>query len=257
MINIFRTLPPFLFLVKSFRKLNANEAALEAAHEAGDYEEERKIGLSATSEFIDDILPKFGVKVEVIGRENLPEHGPVLFVANHQSYCDVLMMYDANRKFQMGFIAKQEFEKIKLFAKSIHCTRSLFLNRGDARAAIKTIQRAKQMFDQGFSFVIFPEGTRSRKHEMGEFKHGAFKFAQKGKVPIIPVTLDGGYRMFEEKGSLMPCDTRVIIHPMVKFNEMNKEEQTQAIRDIENTIREGLKLSEQMDAGNSATQAIL
>lgn len=248
MLNIFTTLPRFIQLINQFRILNTHEPALDAAHAEGDYEKEREIGLKATNFFVNNIVKKYKLTIDLTGEENIPEKGPVLFVANHQSYCDILMLYYANQKFQMGCIAKEELRKFKLMETSLRCTRSLLINRGDARAAIKTINDAKKMFDQGFSFAIFPEGTRSRSHEMGSFKYGSFKFAQKAKVPIIPVTLDGGYRLFEEHNTFHPCHLRIIVHPIVHYELMDRTEQDQANIDIENTIRDGLKLSEKLDA---------
>ena len=89
--------------------------------------------------------------------------------------------------------------------------------------------------------MIFPEGTRSQCSEMGEFKAGSFKFAQKAKVPILPITLEGGYHFWEEKGTVQPCTVHVKIHPLVHFEEMDRKTQNNAHVEIENTIREGLK----------------
>ena len=94
---------------------------------------------------------------------------------------------------------------------------------------------------EGLSLVIFPEGTRSQCSEMGEFKAGSFKFAQKAKVPILPITLEGGYHFWEEKGTVQPCTVHVKIHPLVHFEEMDRKTQNNAHVEIENTIREGLK----------------
>ena len=141
----------------------------------------------------------------------------------------------------------------KVLRDAIILTRSIFLDRGNPRAAVKAVGEVKDLLDKGFNMAIFPEGTRSQGHEMGEFKPGAFKFAEKGKVPVLPMTLDGSYKLFEEKGSYQPCHIKITIHPLVHLEEMSKEEQNaeeRAVcrrgppgshgREIENTIKSAL-----------------
>jgi 1-acyl-sn-glycerol-3-phosphate acyltransferase len=105
---------------------------------------------------------------------------------------------------------------------------------------VRALGEAKKVLDQGFNMIIFPEGTRSKGHQMGEFKAGAFKFAEKAKVPILPVTIDGSYKLFEEKGTYQPCHIKVTIHPLVHIEKMSREEQHQAQKDIEAEIRAAL-----------------
>ena len=88
--------------------------------------------------------------------------------------------------------------------------------------------------------AIFPEGTRSKGHEMGDFKHGAFKFAEKANAPILPVTLDGGYKLFEEKGTYQPCNIKITIHPVVHLEEMDKKHQKEVPQQVEDTIKSAL-----------------
>ena len=75
---------------------------------------------------------------------------------------------------------------------------------------------------------------------MAEFKGGAFKFAEKAKVPILPVTLDGGYKLLEEKGTYQPAHVKITVHPLVHIEEMDKHQQKEAAAEIEATIRSAL-----------------
>ena len=100
--------------------------------------------------------------------------------------------------------------KIPIFGKWVTRIRGIYIHRGDARASLKTINEGVEYLKQGFSLVIFPEGTRSRSSAMAEFKHGSFKLATKARVPIVPVTLNGGYHTYEETGKVtkgMPIST--------------------------------------------------
>jgi 1-acyl-sn-glycerol-3-phosphate acyltransferase len=161
--------------------------------------------------------------------------------SNHQSYADVLaMIYLFRDHCQMGYVAKDEWRKVKTLARAILYTRSVFLVRGSSREAVRSIKEVSDLLAQGFNFVIFPEGTRSQSHEMAEFKMGAFKFAEKGKVPILPVTVDGGYHLIEETGSYQPTHINITVHPLVHIEEMDKHAQKEAQKEIEATIRSAL-----------------
>ena len=74
--------------------------------------------------------------------------------------------------------------------------------------------------------VIFPEGTRSKCGQIGEFKAGSFKLATKAKVPIVPITIDGTYKLLEaNRGRIRPADVRVTIHPAIQTEGISREEE--------------------------------
>ncbi|MBR0373815.1 MAG: 1-acyl-sn-glycerol-3-phosphate acyltransferase [Mogibacterium sp.] len=241
MMNVFTTIPKFVELNSELKRFSRNEPAIRAAQAAGDVEEERRIILAGTGSFADAMADRLKMTIEVYGKENLPESGPVYIVSNHQSYADILMLFYAVRNFQIGFIAKSEFKKVKVLANMINLTRSLFIDRGDPRSAVQTMNEAADMMRNGFSLAIYPEGTRSRSHAMGEFKAGSFKPAQKAGVPILPVSVEGGYHVYEETGSYKPNTTaKLLFHPIVPYGEMTRKEQHAANLLIEETIRKGL-----------------
>lgn len=242
-MNIFTTVPVLLKVWGTCRKYNKNIPEFKRLRESGDVKAEQALILKESkiwSEATSDIL---GLNYEIVGEENIPESGPVFVYANHQSLADILAIYYLFRNhFQIGFISKNEWRKLKPLADAIEYTRSLFLIRDSSREALKLIGEAKELLAQGFSLAIFPEGTRSQSHEMGEFKAASFKFAEKGNVPILPITLDGGYKAFEETGSFKAGQTiKIIVHPLVHIEDMDKAQKKEAYISIENTIREGLR----------------
>ena len=232
-MKVFGTSKQYIKHIPEFQKLR----------EAGDVEGERKLILSASGKWAEETSKKLGVKYEIEGEENIPASGPIMVYANHQGFADILAIYYLFRKhFQIGFVSKNEWRKIKPLANAIEYTRSLFLVREDPREALRVVGQASELLSQGFSLAIFPEGTRSQRHEMAEFKPGSFKFAERGKVPILPITLDGSYKIFEETGSFKSGQTiKIKIHPLVHIEQMDKHQVKEAASLVEQTIRDGLK----------------
>lgn len=102
-----------------------------------------------------------GVKLTVIGEENIPCDQAVLYIGNHRSYFDIVLTYARCRRLT-GYVAKKEMLKIPLLStwmKFLHCQ---FLDRSDIREGLKTILAAIEKVKEGISIMIFPEGTRSK-----------------------------------------------------------------------------------------------
>lgn len=211
------------------------------AREKGDFEAERELIRKGQKRWVENVSKKLNITYEVMGYENLPESGPFMIYSNHQGFADIpATLWIAKDRFQLGYVAKEEWRKYGILRDAIVFTRSIFLVRDNPKEAVRALSEAKSLLDQGFNLVIFPEGHRSKGHEMGEFKAGAFKFAEKAKVPILPVTVDGSYQLFEEKGTYQPCHIKVTIHPLVHIEKLDKHEQKEAQQQIEATIRAAL-----------------
>lgn len=145
------------------------------------------------------VLKIAGAKVTVIGEENVPLDTPVLYIANHRSYFDILLTY-ARFPNCTGFVAKKEMDHIPLFStwmRNIHC---LFLDRTDLRQGLKTILAAVDKVKAGISICIFPEGTRNRSEngtDLLPFHDGSFKVATKANCPIVPIALCNTAQLYE------------------------------------------------------------
>ncbi len=141
-----------------------------------------------------------GVKVTTIGLENVPEDQAVLFVGNHQSFFDVIISYSQMKR-QTAYIAKKSFRKWPILSWNMMFLHCLFLDRENMRQGVKTIMTAAEMArDEDISIFIFPEGTRNKgdETELAPFHDGSFKVAQRGKVPIIPVSFNNTAAVFEK-----------------------------------------------------------
>lgn len=177
--------------------------------------------------------------VNVHRLENIPE-GPVLFVSNHQSNMDIAIICGFIDK-PKGFIAKKELKKLPLINKWITLAGSIYLDRENPRKSMEGILEGIKTLKNGHSLVVFPEGTRSRGDKMGEFKSGSFKLATKSKVPIVPLTIDGTYRVMEANKILIkPSNINFYVHKPIYTDKLSKEEIAKLPETVEHIIRSKL-----------------
>lgn len=137
-----------------------------------------------------------GMKITVIGHENIPADKPVLYVSNHRSYFDIVTLFPLTYPVT-GFIAKKQMEKIPLLSNLMRYVRCEFLDRDNIREGMKSILRAIDTVKNGYSMVIFPEGTRNHGEDLLEFKQGSFKIAERSGCPVIPVAITNADDVFE------------------------------------------------------------
>lgn len=139
-----------------------------------------------------------GTKVIVKGEENVPKDTAVLYVANHRSYYDIILTYVRVPR-PTGYVAKKEMLRYPLLTnwmKNLHC---LFLDRENIKEGLKTILTGVEKVKSGISICIFPEGTRNRVNDTFlPFHDGSFKIAEKGDVPVLPMTIYNSASVFED-----------------------------------------------------------
>ena len=137
----------------------------------------------------------FGVRIHAEGLEKIPE-GRWLFVCNHLSGFDPIVAGWVLRAHRLAFISKPSIMRIPIANKAIHKCCFMPIDRENDREALKTIIRATNLIKQDVtSFGIYPEGTRSRDGKLQPFKNGAFKIAQRAKVPVVVATIENSDRI--------------------------------------------------------------
>ncbi len=165
-----------------------------------------------------------GAKVSVTGRENIPEGRVCVFASNHQSFFDILVLL-AHLDRPHAILSKASIGKvplIRLWMREIHC---VYVDRADMKAGIEAINKMIEVIGNGYSAIIFPEGTRSKSGEIGEFKGGAFKVAQKTGAPVVPVAIDGTAALFERNGHwIKPGRVNLAILPPIETEGMGRAE---------------------------------
>ena len=183
-----------------------------------------------------------GANIKIYGEENIPNDKNVLFISNHQSNFDIAIFIALIKK-NVGFVAKVEMEKAPILSqwmKNIHC---IFMDRNDIKKAAKTIIEGINLLKNGYSLVIFPEGTRSRCNKMGKFKAGSFKLATKSKTTIIPVTIDGSYKLMEGNNNIIkPDNVNIYIHKPIDVTKLSKEEINTLPKTVYDIIEKPIKI---------------
>lgn len=229
------------YIALTLTTLKEHKRKIEQYRREGRKEEERQVIADACHYWSEKIIDHYNTQIDIVNPENLPEEGPAVYVSNHQSYADILTMLNII-KHQAGFIAKEELHKIPVFSKWILRIRSLFIIRGDTRESLKTISEGVDMIKDGYSLVIFPEGTRSRGKAMADFKPGSLKLATKAKATIVPVTINGSYKMYEETGRITKnARIEVIVHEPINTADMDRKELAGLSDKLEETIRKAVR----------------
>lgn len=182
-----------------------------------------------------------GAHIEVKGVENIPSE-PVLFVSNHRSYFDILVLHTTSTK-RPGFVAKAEMDKFPLlnwWMRDICC---LFLDRKDMRSGIEMIKDGAQLIKNGHSMVICPEGTRNHKQELLPFKEGSLKMAEKADCPVVPVTLIDTDQLLEVRPGfdIRKADVKVIYGKPFYMKDLPKEQRKKAGAYVQGIIEDTIK----------------
>lgn len=149
-------------------------------------------------------------KIHVHGVENLQTPG-VLVMPNHQSHLDPLVLLGLS-PVQVYFLAKASLFRIPFFGQALRASGQIAIERKDRTRAFASIDRAGEEIRGGKSVIIFPEGTRACREEMGPFKSGGFVLAHRGKLPIVPVGIVGTREIWPPgSGRFEPGDIAVAI----------------------------------------------
>tara|TARA_B100000900_G_scaffold146203_1_gene123869 strand:+ start:4100 stop:4678 length:579 start_codon:yes stop_codon:yes gene_type:complete len=173
-----------------------------------------------------------------------------IFVANHVSMIDVMLLVSTVRKNPLVFIGKKELEKIPIYG-YIYKRTMILVDRSSNDSKKQVFKQTKQKLNSGTSIAIFPEGTvPDLDVELATFKHGAFTMAIEHQVPIVPMTfLDNKKRFPWSFGGLIggskgsPGKLRVKLHDPIETKGMVKEDRVKLNEDVRKLMLNDLRNS--------------
>ena len=137
-------------------------------------------------------------RVQIEGLEHVDPSRPQLFAANHSGLHDILAL-SAHLPIQFRWVAKKSLFNVPFMGWHMARCGYVPIDRDNPRDAAKSIAAAGKMIRGGTHSIAFPEGTRSRTGEIGSFKSGTFALALRAQVPLVPVSVEGSYRVIMPK----------------------------------------------------------
>jgi putative phosphoserine phosphatase/1-acylglycerol-3-phosphate O-acyltransferase len=145
--------------------------------------------------------PIAGLRLAVRHAERIDASRPAVFLFNHQSSADILILCMLLRRDFTG-VAKLELRRHLVFGPAMALAGAVFIDRSDRPKAIEALRPAADVVRGGLSIGIAPEGTRSTGTALGPFKKGAFRLALAARVPLVPIVIHDSYRMLPRSSLL-------------------------------------------------------
>lgn len=161
-------------------------------------------------------LKACGAKVRVSGQENLEDGKSYVFASNHRSYLDTaaLFKYAGPR---VGLVAKKELLKAPVLGQGMGFVNIIAIDRTNAERARQSMDKARKVMENGYSFGVFVEGTRALPGDLLPFKKGAFHLAMQTDADIIPVAIKNtDWMMGKKTGVSYPGTIELILLPPVR-----------------------------------------
>jgi 1-acyl-sn-glycerol-3-phosphate acyltransferase len=151
-----------------------------------------------------------GIRSTIEGAQHIQRDRAAVYAVNHASNVEPPILFDALQDLfpRLRILYKAELRTLPILTRAFDLAGFVPLERGNRDQSLPAIDRAVQALREGNSFLIFPEGTRSRTGELLPFKKGGFIMAIKGQVPVVPVAISGA-RSAMRKGSPIINPVRV------------------------------------------------
>jgi 1-acyl-sn-glycerol-3-phosphate acyltransferase len=196
-----------------------------------------------------------GIRTEVTGRAE-DEPSPCLFFCNHQSALDIPILLAAlMRTHDVRFMAKESLFRIPFFGWGIRATGFVPIRREQARHSaelFKDMVAAKESL--AYSYILFPEGTRSPDGRLQPFKKGAFGLALRLGVPIVPVTLIDAARANPKRKLLVrPGTVHIVLHEPLRLDGTDRDQRDAIVERVYAAVLSALP-EDQRPAGEQQRQ---
>ncbi|MGE5371625.1 MAG: lysophospholipid acyltransferase family protein [Solirubrobacterales bacterium] len=181
-----------------------------------------------------------GAQLEIYGLANLPrEHNRICFVSNHQGYADIVTILGCLPR-PLGFISKLELTNIPILGLWMRMIQCVFVKRDAHGSSGNAIAYAADCMKDEWAMVIFPEGTRSKGKPVGPFKPGVLKLVELSGATVVPISVQGSFRIWEEKGKVQPARIRLVIHQPMDIAARLDEDPQKLLEEMRQVVMSGL-----------------
>jgi 1-acyl-sn-glycerol-3-phosphate acyltransferase len=141
------------------------------------------------------------LQVHIVGLERLNPESTYIFMANHASFLDILLVL-AHVPHNFRFIVKKEFFSVPLLGAALRRCGEISIDRKNPWKALRSLKQAADRLKQGISIVVFPEGTRSLDGKIQDFKKALFILPIRSRIPVVPVLIEGTFQGLK-RGSIL------------------------------------------------------
>ncbi len=181
-----------------------------------------------------------GIKIDISGEHHLWEQRPAVFLFNHQSAIDVLIIAKLLRR-DFTAIAKHEIATNPLVGPVFRVADTVFIDRRNQAKAIEALKPVVKTLQDGLSIAIAPEGTRSAGDRLGSFKKGPFHIAMQAGVPIVPIVIHNATDVLPKGGFFVrPSTVQVDVLPPLKTDTWSAETVEQHVAEVRGQFLETL-----------------
>ena len=162
--------------------------------------------------FARNVVSAADIRIDVTGAEKVPADRAFVFMSNHQSHLDIPILYWSLPVETLRMVAKSELFKVPIWGRAMRAGGMIEVDRSNRQQAIASLRRAGEALADGVSIFIAPEGTRSRTGKLGPLKKGGFHLARETGTPIIPVAINGSYKILPPDTLSMRRGVEVSVH---------------------------------------------
>ncbi len=202
--------------------------------------ESREVIYRLMQKLTGDMIKASGMEFNIRGTENLPKEGPVLYVANHSSIFDPVVLVNVIND-PCILVGKKEISNMPLINKWFDALGCIYIDREDKRQSLECILKGINELKSGQSIIIFPEGTRTSGDDMKPFKEGTFKLALKSGVPVVPIAIKNTDKVYEETKLIKKTDVYINIGNMIETSKLDAKLQKQLPKIAEDAVKKLLE----------------
>jgi len=182
-----------------------------------------------------------GMRLEVSGLERIEKKTSYVFMCNHLSAVDGPLLFMLIPQ-SIRVILKKEAFRIPVIGLAMRLVGFIPVDRKGLRGGKKSIDRATRTIkEKGYSFLIFPEGTRSRDGKLQLFKRGGFFLALNSQVPVAPVSIQGTFELMPKKSFFIKKgNVSVAFHPVIPVQEFTRDTLPRLMDRVRDAVKSGL-----------------